>query len=84
VKSSQPRKERRNSVTGRTDAAAPRQLCEPAPTPKRRREYTPEVNTPESNIEFLECLRDLVGERIDEARRDLAKGKTAPPKPGEP
>jgi hypothetical protein len=79
VKRSQSRKkEGTRVVRGRIDAQpnpaqAAGESAAPAQAPRKRNTYPPEVNTPDSNIEFLECLKDLVSERIEEAKRDLAK-----------
>ncbi len=79
MKRSQPcKKGDTRVVRGRIDAApdptqAAGEAAASAQAPRKRNSYPPEVNTPESNIEFLECLSDIVKQRIEEAKRDLAK-----------
>jgi hypothetical protein len=68
MKSSKPRNATDRKLVPEPAEAAPK---------RRPRMYPVEVNTPEAHIEFLECIADILNQRIDEVKRDLAKNKGA-------
>lgn len=69
VKRSQPRKK-----CGTAGAALRAQVAPDTPRMGRKRcIYPAEANTPEAHIEFLECLSDVINQRLVEVKRAYNK-----------